>query len=112
MNNAIRNPLSSSEDLLRHSLIALLGGFELRTLTPNLFHSSLCSRICLHLESFGKVVLNTTSPTIWGYPHIVTLEEQLVKARSSMALWTYLMLLFHLNFLKQDGNDLESLPPS
>jgi hypothetical protein len=28
-----------------------------------------------------------------------------------MALWTYLMLLFHLNFLKQDGNDLESLIP-
>ncbi len=36
-------------------------------------------------------MLNTTSPTIWEYPYIVTLEEQLVKARSSMALRTYLM---------------------
>jgi hypothetical protein len=36
-------------------------------------------------------VLNTTSPTIWGYRHIVTLEERIGKARSSMALRTYLM---------------------
>ena len=36
-------------------------------------------------------MLNTTSPTIWGRPHIVSLEEQFVKARSSMALRTYLI---------------------
>jgi hypothetical protein len=35
--SAIRHILRSSEDLSHHSLTALLGGSELRTLTP-LFH--------------------------------------------------------------------------
>ena len=69
--NAIPSPLFSA-------------AVELRALTPNLFHSNLCSRACPDLLFLSKVVLNTSSPTIWGCPQIVTLEERIVKAKSSM----------------------------
>jgi hypothetical protein len=35
---------------------------ELRALTPNLYHSSLCSRACPDLLFLSKVMLNTSSP--------------------------------------------------
>jgi hypothetical protein len=39
-------------------------------------------------------VLNTASPTIWGCPHIVTLEERFVKTKSSMVASTIPKALF------------------
>jgi hypothetical protein len=42
----IKLALRFSSDLLRHFLIALLSGAELRTLTPSLFSFRLFSRVC------------------------------------------------------------------
>jgi hypothetical protein len=39
-------------------------------------------------------VLNKASPTIWGCPHIVTLEERFVKTKSSMVASTIPKALF------------------
>ena len=47
-----------------HSYTVLLGGAELRTSTPILFSSILCSRACSLLIPVGKVVLNTAAPII------------------------------------------------
>jgi hypothetical protein len=53
---------------------------ELRLLTPNLYHSSLCSPACPDLLSFSIVVLNTSSPSDFvRFP-----RRRLVKAKSSM----------------------------
>jgi len=47
---------------------------ELRTLTPNLLHSSLCSRACPDLLFSNKVVLKTSlPPDSIGYPNFWTL---------------------------------------
>jgi hypothetical protein len=57
---------------IRYVRSALLGGSELRTLTPYLNNISFCSHVCLALVSFGKVVLNTASQSsvffFVGYP--------------------------------------------
>jgi len=53
---------------------------ELRTLTPDLYNSELCSRLCPGLSSFSKVMLNTSSPSDYvRFPQRTTFKEGWVR---------------------------------
>ena len=81
--SAFRNGFASVKIFYAISSPPFSAAAELRTLTPNLFHPSLCSHACPQLESFSQVVLNTASPSLSD-----SLEVRIVKAKSSMVAST------------------------
>jgi hypothetical protein len=88
----IRFILRSSEDLSRHSLTALLGDGELRPFAPNLSQLPLFQLLPRVSDPLPKSCsIQHRRQHGETSPHVVSLEERIVKARSSMALQTYLM---------------------
>jgi len=79
------------EDFIHHSSTILLGGAELRTLTSILCHSALFqlpASLILWQSRAQYNIADNMGTIHLGTPHIVTLEERVVMAKSSMVAST------------------------